>query len=158
MTDLAILIGLPASGKSTFYRQRLAGTHVLVSKDLLRNNRRPARRQTHLVTESLSAGRAVAVDNTNVTAELRRELIELARSLGAAVTGYYFSARLADCQARNALRTGNARVPAVGLFALAKALARPTLAEGFDRLFFVSLSADGGFDVQPWVEEEGNGG
>ncbi len=42
--SMAILVGLQASGKSTFYRRHLAGTHALVSKDRLRNNRRPARR------------------------------------------------------------------------------------------------------------------
>jgi len=50
MTELVILVGLQASGKSTFYRRHLSGTHVLVSKDLLRNNRRPARRQVQLIT------------------------------------------------------------------------------------------------------------
>ena len=40
--ELAILIGLQASGKSTFYRRHLAATHALVSKDRFRNNRNPA--------------------------------------------------------------------------------------------------------------------
>mgnify|MGYP002781287389 CR=1 FL=1 len=117
MSELAILVGLQASGKSTFYRRHLAGTHVLVSKDLLRNNRRPARRQAQLIAEALSAGRSVAVDNTSPTVELRKELIDLGRAHGATVTGYYFSAKLADCLARNAERTGKDRVPEVGIFA-----------------------------------------
>jgi predicted kinase len=37
--ECVILIGLPASGKSTFFRERFAATHDHVSKDLLRNNR-----------------------------------------------------------------------------------------------------------------------
>lgn len=153
MTDLAILVGLQASGKSTFYRRHLAGTHALVSKDRLRNNRRPARRQARLVTEALSAGRSVAVDNTNPTVELRKELIDLGRAHGAAVTGYYFGARLAGCLARNAERAGKDRVPDVALFATVKALVRPSTAEGFDRLFYVTIGADGGFVVSDWVEE-----
>jgi predicted kinase len=153
MTDLAILVGLQAGGKSTFYRRHLAGTHVLVSKDRLRNNRRPARRQAHLITEALSAGRSVAVDNTNATVELRTELIELGRAHGATVSGYYFAAKLADCLARNAARTGKDRVPDVGLFATVKALVRPSYAEGFDRLSYVAIGADGAFVVSDWVEE-----
>jgi hypothetical protein len=95
----------------------------------------------------------VAVDNTNATVALRKELVELARAHGAAVTGYYFSARLADCLARNAERTGKDRVPDVGLFATVKSLVRPSMAEGFDRLFYVAFGADGAFVVSDWVEE-----
>lgn len=156
MTDLAILIGLQASGKSTFYRRHLAETHVLVSKDLLRNNSRPARRQVQLLTEALTAGRSVAVDNTNATLELRKELIDLGRAHGAQITGYYFAARLADCLARNAERTGKDRVPDVGLFSTVKALVRPSPEEGFDRLFYVAFGTDEtGFAIEPWKDERG---
>jgi predicted kinase len=31
--ELVVFIGLPASGKSSFYRQRFSSTHALVSKD-----------------------------------------------------------------------------------------------------------------------------
>ncbi len=154
MTELVILMGLQASGKSTFYRRHLAGTHVLVSKDLFRNNRRRTHRQAHLITEALSAGRSVAVDNTNATVELRKELIELARTHGATVTGYYLSGKLADCLARNAERTEKDRVPVVALFATVKALVRPSLAEGFDRLFYVTIGTDGEFLVSDWEEAE----
>lgn len=155
MADLVILIGLQTSGKSTFYRTHLAATHVLVSKDLLRNNKRPGRRQAHLITEALEAGTSVAVDNTNATVALRKELIELSRRHGATVTGYYFSARLADCLARNAERTGKDRVPEVGLYTTVKILTRPSIAEGFDRLSFVTISEGGSFVVSDWIEETG---
>src|SRR5262249_52809036 len=153
MPELTILVGLQASGKSTFYRQHLAGTHTLVSKDLLRNNKRPARRQAQLIREALEAGRSVAVDNTNPTVELRKELIDLGREYAAKVVGYYFSARLADCLARNAERIGKDRVPDVGLFSTVKALIRPSLAEGFDQLYYVTFGTDGSFVVSDWVEE-----
>jgi hypothetical protein len=42
--ELVILVGLQASGKTTFRQMRFDGTHVIVSKDLLRNNRRPQSR------------------------------------------------------------------------------------------------------------------
>jgi predicted kinase len=40
-----ILIGLPAAGKTTFYREKFHATHDHVSKDLLRNNPRPEPRR-----------------------------------------------------------------------------------------------------------------
>lgn len=68
--EVAVLVGLQASGKSAFYRQRLSGDHELVSKDLFpRGARRKQDRQMRLVAEALEAGRSVAVDNTNPSPE-----------------------------------------------------------------------------------------
>jgi predicted kinase len=47
--EVVLLVGLQGSGMSTFYRTHHAATHVLVSKDRLRNNRRPRRRQMQLI-------------------------------------------------------------------------------------------------------------
>jgi hypothetical protein len=55
MTAVAILIGLQAAGTTMFYRQRLAGTHRHVSKDLMPHNRNKQRRQLQLITEALDA-------------------------------------------------------------------------------------------------------
>ncbi len=65
MAELIVLIGLQGSGKSTFRAARFDDTHVVVSKDLMRNNRRPAERQAPLIQEALLAHRSVVVDNTN---------------------------------------------------------------------------------------------
>jgi predicted kinase len=55
--DLVIFAGLPASGKSTFFRARFAATHRHVSKDLMRNVRRKGPRQARLI-EEVTADRA----------------------------------------------------------------------------------------------------
>ena len=73
--ECVILVGLPASGKSTFFRERFAGTHDHVSKDLLRHNTRPERRQEQLIGESLASGRSVVIDNTNPSVAVRASLI-----------------------------------------------------------------------------------
>jgi predicted kinase len=150
--ELVIFIGLQGAGKSSFYRARFAASHVLVSKDQMRNNRRPARRQGQLIEEALGAGRSVIVDNTNPTVPDRVELIELARRHGATVVGYYFESRLEDCLQRNRLRAGKERVPDRALMAFAKKLQRPTYSEGFDRLYYVRLAGDQKFDVLEWDE------
>lgn len=150
--ELVIFIGLQGAGKTSFYRTRFAASHVLVSKDRLRNNRRPARRQRQLVEEALEAGRSLVVDNTNPTVQDRVELIDLARRHGATVVGYYFESRLNDCLERNRLRIGKERVPDVALRTVAGKLEAPTYAEGFDRLYYVRLADDQRFDVQEWVD------
>jgi signal recognition particle GTPase len=43
-TELILLIGLQAAGKTTFYRQRLADGYRHISMDLLRNTSHLARR------------------------------------------------------------------------------------------------------------------
>src|ERR1043166_3656214 len=120
--ETVIFIGLQGAGKSSFYRARFVASHVLVSKDRMRNNRRPARRQRQLIEEALTAGRSVVVDNTNPTVQDRVELIELAPRHGATVIGYYFESRLEDCSRRNGSRAGKERVPEVALMAVAKKL------------------------------------
>lgn len=140
MLECVILIGLPAAGKTGFYRARFAGTHDHVSKDRLGRTRRPLRRQEQLLVESLSSGRSVVVDNTNASAAVRAPLIALARAHGAAVTGYYFPTEPADALRRNRARQGRDRVPDVAIFAIRKQLEPPSPAEGFDRLFTVRLN------------------
>jgi predicted kinase len=150
--ELVIFIGLQGAGKSSFYRARFAETHALVSKDRLRNNRRPGRRQRQLLEEALQAGQSVVVDNTNPTIFDRAELIELGRRYAATIIGYYFESRLEDCLARNRLRVGTERVPDVALHSVAGKLERPNHAEGFDHLFHVRLVGNQDFDVQEWAD------
>lgn len=148
--ECVILIGLPAAGKSTFFRERFAGTHDHVSKDLLRNNRRPQRRQEQLIAESLAAGRSVVVDNTNPSAGVRASLIQVARTYGAEVVGYFFLSDARDALRRNRTRKGRERVPDVAIFTVRKHLQPPTPGEGFDRLYAVTMiEAERRFNVEP---------
>jgi predicted kinase len=146
--ECVILIGLPASGKSTFYRERLAATHALVSKDAMRNNRQPQRRQDQMIAEALAAGRSVVVDNTNPRAADRAPIIALARRFGADVAGYFFPTEPAIALRRNRQRQGRDRVPDVAIFVAKKRLEPPTYAEGFDSLFTVDVKDETrAFDV-----------
>ena len=147
--ELVLLIGLQASGKSTFYRERLAATHVHISKDLLAKNKNTHARQQRLLKEALSQNKRVALDNTNPSAGLRAEQIALAKSFNARCVGYYFESKMSACLARNSQRVGASRVPDVALFATSKMLALPRYEEGFDGLFYVRLS-EGGFSVFEW--------
>lgn len=148
--ECVILIGLPASGKSTFFRERFAATHDHVSKDLFRNNPKPQRRQEYLIAESLASGRSVVVDNTNPSAAIRAPLIAIAKKHGAEITGYFFVTEAGDALRRNRTRQGRERVPDVAIFTARKRLEPPTAAEGFDRLFAVRMNeADRTFEVSP---------
>ena len=153
--ELVILIGLQASGKTTFARGRFGERYRYVSRDLLRNNSKPARRQRQLIEEALQQGLTVVVDNTNPTIEERRALIDLGRLYGAEISGYFFAVQLKECLERNRAREGKARVPDIAIFATLKKLTRPSYAEGFTRLFSVYNKGDQNFEVSDWREEEG---
>ena len=149
VVECVILIGLPASGKTSFYRERFAATHDHVSKDVMRHNRRPQRRQEQLLAAALGEGRSVVIDNTNASAAVRAPLIALARANGAEVIGYLFRTEAADALRRNRAREGRARVPDVAIFATRKQLEPPAFDEGFARLFEVTLDeAARTFDVR----------
>jgi predicted kinase len=152
--EVAIMIGLQASGKTTFCRQVLATDHVVVSKDAFPNARHRQRRQLRLISEALAEGHSVAVDNTNPSPEEWQPLIEAARAHGAAPVGYWFPPDLTATQQRNAIRDGRARVPDVGLYATLKQLRAPRRADGFDRLYLISFNGVGGFDVRTMDEED----
>lgn len=155
--EMIILIGLQASGKSTFYRTHFAGTHEHISKDLLRNNKQPARRQRQLIEEALQNGHSLVVDNTNPTQEERMELVRLGHSYGATAIGYYFEAQVKQSLERNKAREGKAKVPDIAIFATLKKLARPSYDEGFDQLFYVRTVNDMSFEVDIWKEETRDG-
>lgn len=147
--DVAVLVGLQAAGKSTFYRQRLAADHTLVSKDLFpRAARNKQRRQMRLVEDTLAAGRPVAVDNTNPSPKEWGPLIELGHALGATVTAYWFPPDIDASLRRNAARPGPERVPDVGLHANFRRLRRPSVADGFDAVHEVRFDGVGGFRVR----------
>jgi len=148
--EIAILIGLQASGKSSFYRAHLAATHVQVSKDLFPSARNKARRQRLELEAALDAGRSVVVDNTNLTRADRADIVALARTRNVPIVGYYFASKLDECLVRNASRSGRARVPDVALRGSSRRLEMPDPNEGFSALWYVTIDGSGGFVVEPW--------
>ena len=131
--EVALLIGLQACGKTTFYRTHLAATHAHVSKDLMpRSARHKEARLLRELDELLAAGRSVAVDNTQPSVAERAGVIARARAAGARVVGYWWPPDLPTSLARNATRPEP--VPVVGLYAAAGRWETPMREEGFDAL------------------------
>jgi predicted kinase len=133
MPEAIIFIGIPGAGKSTYYRDHFAETHVRINLDELKTR---ARERT-LLRECIDAGRNFVVDNTNVLAEQRAVYIQAARAAGFFVIGYFFEIVLGEAQRRNALREGPAKVPPAAVGGKLKQLEPPELAEGFDELIVI---------------------
>ena len=143
-----IMIGLQASGKSTYYQQHYALTHVHINLDQLHTRNK----ESQLLLECIEKGLPFAVDNTNPTAQDRARYILPAKLAGYRVIGLFFRSRVSECIARNEGRSGKAKVPSVAIAATSSRLELPQLSEGFDELYFACMT-DGGFTVERWDEE-----
>ncbi len=150
--ELIIFIGLQASGKSTFFRQKFAETHEHISKDLMPRNGKELR-QTQLIEAALQSGKSLVIDNTNPSPIDRAAIIQQGKKYQATIIGYYFSSVIEECMHRNLQRVGKALVPDVGFYATVKKLEKPTYLEGFDRLFYVKIGENNEFIINPWDRE-----
>lgn len=151
--ELVILIGLQASGKTTFRRTHFSDTHVCISKDDFPKAKNRSRRQRRMLEEAFAKRFSVIVDNTNPTREARAELILLGRTFQASIVGYYFESVVSDCLERNRQREGAARVPDVAIFSTIKKMERPSYGEGFDKLYHVRQLGEERFEISDWTED-----
>lgn len=154
--EMIILMGLQASGKSTFYRTYFAATYEHVSKDLLRRSKHKNKdqEQAELIESSFQEQRSVVVDNTNSTLQDRQRLIELGRTYGARIIGYYFPPDITNSRERNKQRAGKAQVPDKAIFITANKFVPPSYAEGFDTLYYVRIVDDSTSEYPKWEIKE----
>lgn len=154
--ELIILIGLQASGKSTFYRTRFAETYEHISKDLLKSskNMNKNQKQAERIERAFLEQRSVIIDNTNVTVHYRQLLIDIGRRYDATIIGYYFQPDVLSSRTRNMQRTGKAQVPDKAIFITAHKFEPPSYAEGFDALYYVRIGKDSTSENPVWEIEK----
>jgi predicted kinase len=143
--EAVIFIGIQGSGKSTFYQQQFASTHVRINLDTLKTRHR----ENLLLQQCLREGKDFVVDNTNPTVEERRRYIAPAKAAGFTIAGYFFDVPIQDCIARNKTREAKAKIPVPALYGTRKKLQLPSRVEGFEHLFTVTIDASG-FSVRPF--------
>jgi predicted kinase len=146
--EAVLFIGLQASGKSSFFRERFFATHIRVNLDMLKTRFR----ERQLLETCLRIQQAFVIDNTNPTKEDRRPFVEAAKAAGFRIVGYYFQSKIEDCKSRNGARPTIERIPVLGLLRTYANLELPGYDEGFDELFYVRLNDDG-FVVEEWQNE-----
>lgn len=138
-----IFCGVQASGKTTFYAERLLKTHVRIGMDLMRTRQRERR----FLETCLQSGQRFVVDNTNPTAGDRRPYLEAAKAARYEVVSYYFETSPEAALARNARRDSAELIPVAGVLGTFKRLQPPTPAEGYDAMYSVHIAEVGGFVV-----------
>jgi predicted kinase len=147
--EAVIFVGIQASGKSSFYRERFFDTHLRINLDMLKTRHR----EWILLRACIEAKQPFVVDNTNPSIEERARYIELARTGGFRLVGYYFRSPPKEALTRNARRTGKARIPEKGILGAHKRLRVPRMEEGFDELYYVRIDETGCFVVEEWSDE-----
>lgn len=138
-----IFIGIQASGKSTFYRERFFNTHVRISLDLLRTRHR----ESIFIQACYNSLMRFVVDNTNPLPANRSRYIWSAKLHKYKVTGYFFDTSFEMALLRNGMRGGKEKIPEKGIAATMRRLVIPRIEEGFDELFRVRIK-DGQFIVE----------
>jgi predicted kinase len=147
--EMVILIGIQATGKSTFFQKRFADTHVRINLDMLKTRHRERR----LIETCLEIQQRLVVDNTNPSRADRAAYINVAKQAGFRVSGFYFQSKTSDAINRNATRDQSRRIPEKGILGTSARLELPSLDEGFDELSHVMMDGRGGFEVKEWQDE-----
>jgi len=147
---VVLAIGLPGSGKTTWFRRR--GVTPL-SSDLLRNilfDDVEEQRYQGLVfstLRSLLRARLIAhmpwnyVDATNLSSHERSQWIKMAKSFGYEVQGVFFDVPLEVCLERNSQRDRS--VSADVMRKMAEKLKPPVFEEGFAKITVVRVKSAG---------------
>ena len=147
MSTMVIMIGLQASGKTTFCRTHLAAYRHISLDDLNTRNR-----EKQAIISCIEKREDFVIDNTDPSVADRKKYFELASGSGYKVVGYYMRSVIAECIPRNRQRTGKARILDTAVAATSKKLELPSYDEGFDELYYVEI-AENGFKISEWKEE-----
>ena len=76
--EAVILVGIQGSGKSTFYQQRFADTHVRINLDTLKTRAR----EEQLLRDCIAKKSSFVVDNTNPSPSDRARYVAPSRAAG----------------------------------------------------------------------------
>lgn len=146
---IVILIGLPGSGKSTFYQKVFSRTHLRINLDMLKTRNR----EMKILEACLATNQSVVIDNTNVKVADRERYIQWGKDYGFRIIGYFINSSVDKCLQQNLRRPDDEQVPKVAILSKKRDLAYPRIEEGFDLLHFVTIVDDGSFLVEDWKSE-----
>jgi predicted kinase len=130
MAEAVIFVGLQGAGKTTYFAQHFAKTHVHVSRDV----QQTAQREAAVIEVCLRGGRSFVIDDTNTTKASRATHIRNAKAAGFRIIGCFFDTAVRTAIGRNNHRKDKKPIPVPAILRTAKHLEKPALEEGFDEI------------------------
>ena len=146
--ECIIFIGIQASGKTEFYKQKFFKTHVRISLDMLRTRHR----EDVLLNACIEAKQSFVVDNTNPTIKDRSKYIIAARQRQFKIIGCYFQTDIKGSLERNDNRSGKEHLERAAILGTHGKLELPSIKEGFDELKYVRIAEGFDFEVEDYNE------
>jgi len=129
--ELILLVGAPASGKSTFTKKHLVPKgYFHVNQDTLKTKEKCLQ----ATKEALEEGKSVVVDNTNPSADVRAKYLSLAKKKKISTRCYHLQASPLLIEHLNLYResqAGTKRVPRIAYNVYKSNFESPTEEEGF---------------------------
>ena len=147
--EMVLFTGIPAAGKSEFYKRHFYKTHIRINLDMLGMRQR----ERILIDACLAAKHSFVVDNMNLTAAIRNQYITVAKKNGFKVVGFYFRSVVNESVLRNEQRTGREKVSLSAIHHAHAKLEPPSRSEGYDKLFYVYIKDDD-FAIEEYKDDE----
>ncbi len=125
--EYVLMIGIALSGKTSFRKANF--DHEVVQLSYFGNNRK---KELEYIEDCLKQGKNVVVDDTNLTRNIRKMHIDLAKKYDAQVIGIFMNTSVGLIEQRRTRR--NEQFPMAVINKQLKDLETPNKDEGFDKL------------------------
>ena len=125
--ECVLMIGVALSGKTTYAKANF--DHERIALSYFENDRK---KESEYIKKCLVQGKNVVIDDTNLTATIRKQHIDLAKEHNAKVRGIFMNTSRALLEKRQQSRRN--QFPLSVIYKQIKQLETPVSDEGFDEL------------------------
>ena len=153
MTNIHLMCGIPASGKSTWANYHASKTGgLIISRDIIRyslvsENEDYFSKEDHVfatfvytINEALNKNvKDIYIDATHISSKSRAKLLDHINTNGNNLICEVFPISIYDALARNLRRTGRAQVPESAIYKMYSSFKEPSINE-FDKYKFNSVT------------------
>jgi len=125
--EYVLMIGVALSGKTTYVKANF--DHEEIRLYYFDNNRK---KEMNYIEQCLKQGKSIVVDDTNLTKDIRKMHIDMAKKYNAKMIGVFMNTSIGLLHQRRMRR--NEQFPLVAINRQLKEIETPTKDEGFDVL------------------------
>ena len=140
--EIIMMVGLPASGKSTFVKKYF-GEYTYINQDILKTKKKCIDN----TIKALKNNDNVIIDNTNVDIQTRKEYIELAKQYNYFIRCFVIDVDINLAKHLNKVRyrltrNSNKNIPDIAYNVLSKKYKSPSMDEGFTEVINIPFTLE----------------